>query len=327
MSSIAPSRRLDRVESPAKAGADPQYGETLRTLFQSGTVSAGKFRCPKEHPLFRDSGPIRSFVLVFPRTAGDVQFEGEKPFFVSPLVSPFYNQGQRYIRTEANVGGDRSDWFAIHDRRCVIDLVREVDPSVDDHHDRPLRLRFAPTSPAAYARQVFLLASLASPDPPEPAAVEEEVFALFRAALKRGYSAGKAPPRTRVAKENREEYLRLRLEIQRSYRRRLPLASLADATGMSEVNLCRLFRKHQGTSVHQTIVELRLRESLEWLGDSRIDLGALAVELGFSSHSHFTAAFRRAFGLTPSEARLRLSRRRLKEWGERLLPSSFRLTN
>jgi AraC-like DNA-binding protein len=33
------------------------------------------------------------------------------------------------------------------------------------------------------------------------------------------------------------------------------------------------------------------------------DLSTLALEVGFSSHSHFSAAFRRAFGCTPSQFR------------------------
>jgi len=33
------------------------------------------------------------------------------------------------------------------------------------------------------------------------------------------------------------------------------------------------------------------------------DLTSLALDLGFSSHSHFTLAFRRAFGCTPSQFR------------------------
>jgi len=34
------------------------------------------------------------------------------------------------------------------------------------------------------------------------------------------------------------------------------------------------------------------------------DLTMLALDTGFSSHSHFTAAFRRAFGCTPSQFRM-----------------------
>jgi AraC-like DNA-binding protein len=35
----------------------------------------------------------------------------------------------------------------------------------------------------------------------------------------------------------------------------------------------------------------------------QLDLTTLALNLGFSSHSHFSAVFRRAFGLTPSQFR------------------------
>jgi len=40
-------------------------------------------------------------------------------------------------------------------------------------------------------------------------------------------------------------------------------------------------------------------------------------ELGFSSHSHFTAAFREAFGVAPSELRGRVTRARLQDVLER----------
>ena len=37
--------------------------------------------------------------------------------------------------------------------------------------------------------------------------------------------------------------------------------------------------------------------------DSRRDLTTIGIALGFSSHSHFTACFRRSFGVTPWELR------------------------
>jgi AraC-like DNA-binding protein len=50
------------------------------------------------------------------------------------------------------------------------------------------------------------------------------------------------------------------------------------------------------------VTQLRLARALIELPDSD-DLTALALDLGFSSHSHFTLAFRRAFGCTPSRFR------------------------
>jgi AraC-like DNA-binding protein len=38
------------------------------------------------------------------------------------------------------------------------------------------------------------------------------------------------------------------------------------------------------------------------------DLAQLALDLGFSSHSHFTTAFRHRFGETPAHFRARIRR-------------------
>ena len=81
---------------------------------------------------------------------------------------------------------------------------------------------------------------------------------------------------------------------------RLTLDELAAASGASAGHLARLFRRHAGTSLHQHLTELRLRASLELLVDMPTSITDVAAHLGFSHHSHFTMAFRRAFGMTPS---------------------------
>jgi AraC-like DNA-binding protein len=53
--------------------------------------------------------------------------------------------------------------------------------------------------------------------------------------------------------------------------------------------------------VHRHLTVLRLRAALPLLRERPRDLAGLALELGFSSHSHFTGAFRRDYGLTPSQ--------------------------
>jgi len=49
--------------------------------------------------------------------------------------------------------------------------------------------------------------------------------------------------------------------------------------------------------------QLRLRAALESLAERHADLTGIALDLGFSSHSHFTETFRRTFGRTPSSVR------------------------
>jgi AraC-like DNA-binding protein len=63
-----------------------------------------------------------------------------------------------------------------------------------------------------------------------------------------------------------------------------------------------MFQQQTGMPVHRYLTQLRLRAALERLADAD-DITSLAIDLGFSSHSHFTDVFRREFGKTPSEYR------------------------
>ena len=80
------------------------------------------------------------------------------------------------------------------------------------------------------------------------------------------------------------------------------LADVGRAVGASPAYLTHVFRRVEGTSLHQYLTRLRLARALVDLPRTD-DLTALALETGFSSHSHFTRSFRRAFGVTPSRFR------------------------
>ncbi|GEM_PF-159884 len=82
------------------------------------------------------------------------------------------------------------------------------------------------------------------------------------------------------------------------------LTDVGRAVGASPAYLTDTFRHVEGVSLHRYLTQLRLARALHALPHTE-DLAALALEIGFSSHSHFSAAFRRAFGCTPSEFRLR----------------------
>jgi len=80
---------------------------------------------------------------------------------------------------------------------------------------------------------------------------------------------------------------------------RVTLALLAEKLGISPFRLCRAFRQATGGSLHQHLMQLRLTAALEKLPEYRERLTDLALDLGFSSHSHFSHAFRAYFGRTP----------------------------
>jgi AraC-like DNA-binding protein len=85
----------------------------------------------------------------------------------------------------------------------------------------------------------------------------------------------------------------------RRFKHRLSLDAIARGVAASPYHLARLFRRHTGFSLHGYRTRLRLLYALERLDQARGALTELALELGFSSQSHFTDAFRRAFGVPP----------------------------
>lgn len=102
------------------------------------------------------------------------------------------------------------------------------------------------------------------------------------------------------------------------------LSHVARAVGTSPAYLTTVFSRLEGVPLHKYLVRLRLARALVELPHTS-DLTGLAFDLGFSNHSHFTAAFRRAYGCTPS--RFRESMRRDRAAAARASNGSWRASS
>jgi AraC-like DNA-binding protein len=128
------------------------------------------------------------------------------------------------------------------------------------------------------------------------AALEEAALRVLDMVLRRHTAARpEGPPAFDAIEEARRL---LNLEGARAS----SLSALARACGLSPYRLCREFRRATGMTITAYRIGLRVFASLEALPGTR-DLSALALDAGFSSHSHFSAAFRRVFNTTPSRLR------------------------
>ena len=67
-------------------------------------------------------------------------------------------------------------------------------------------------------------------------------------------------------------------------------------------NMTQTFAQVEALPLYRYQLRLRLARALDRLADVD-DLAQLGLELGFSSHSHFSAAFQQAYGRSPSEFR------------------------
>lgn len=89
---------------------------------------------------------------------------------------------------------------------------------------------------------------------------------------------------------------------------RIRLADVGQALGVSPVYVTEVFRQVEGTPFYRYALQQRLERAVRLLPRYAGDLSAFALELDFASHSHFTTAFRRAFGCTPAVFRERARR-------------------
>lgn len=85
------------------------------------------------------------------------------------------------------------------------------------------------------------------------------------------------------------------------------LDALARLANTTPHHLARVFREEVGIPIHRYLVRTRLGKALEAMQAADSGLTGIALDAGFSSHSHFTASFRSTFGMTPAELRSRMS--------------------
>jgi AraC family transcriptional regulator len=126
--------------------------------------------------------------------------------------------------------------------------------------------------------------------------LEEWMMTLLRTALGIDLRTSQPSRTTRGLIRRAKEFLEANLASP------LRLADVARAAGASPAYLTDTFRRVEGIPLHGYLTQLRLARALVELRHAD-NLTMLAFDLGFSSHSHFTDAFRRAFGCTASQFR------------------------
>ena len=83
----------------------------------------------------------------------------------------------------------------------------------------------------------------------------------------------------------------------------LTLREIAKRVGYTEYYLARKFKSETGMSVNAYIRRARVQYSKMLLSDTQLTVDEIAAKLHFCSRSYFSAAFREAEGMTPSEYR------------------------
>lgn len=284
---------------------EPRVTPVEELVFRSRLAWIGRFECPADHRLFEDSGPASAHFFVFPRSSCRIQHVGRPAFVTSRNLVTFYNPGDEFRRRVVSPEGDRCDWFAVAPELAA-EAVREEDPKAAEDPGAAFQFDHGPSDPATYYLHRLTLHRATAPGGADALFVQEAIVALLRRLVRNVYAAHgrgsseahRGPASLKAAQRDLVEAARVVLA--KDLAAPLSLDDVARAVGCSVFHLCRLFRRATSTSLHEYRNQLRLRRSLELVAERSADLTGIALDLGYSSHSHFTHAFRAYFGRAPS---------------------------
>jgi AraC-like DNA-binding protein len=273
-----------------------------RVIYKGPTAQVGSFTCAVNDPRFRDSGPTDNHLVVFPRSGVWIRHAGSRAFVADPHIVTIYNRGQEYTRGSLSAEGDRCDWFAVTPE-VALEIAREFASRSDDSPERPFVREFVSCTSSLYLRQRRLYLRLRRRDI-DALEAEESIIGLVAQVIASAHGGRRWRRTPNVTREaHRDLVERARAQIVSQIARHDSVSSLAARLGSSPFHLCRVFRTATGMTLHAYRLELRLRMLLERLAEPHAQLSRIAMELGFSSHSHLTATLRHRAGVTPSALR------------------------
>jgi len=265
----------------------------VRTLLETSAVSIRDVCCQGSCPHQTAEECATVTQLVFPYRGVYMRHLGSNQAVAEANQVLFFNAGEGYRVSHPIAGGDSSLTVTIGESQ-----LRELAPPALLR--RGSALAFHPHRLRIDARTQALVALLRHSlhhNIAEPLEAESLALTLVQRAL--------GPRTTHAVSATTGRQLlvdRAKVVLSSDLARRWTLASIAAEVRTSPVYLTQVFQQVEGMPLYRYHLRLRLARALDLLAQYD-DLSALSHDLGFSSHSHFSAAFRQAYGRSPSDFR------------------------
>ena len=266
---------------------------TAHVLLETMTVTVRDVCCEGRRAHISAEENSTTTELVFPYRGVFIRHLGHDQAVAEANQVLFFNSDEGYRVSHPIAGGDASLSL-----RIAYPLLAELAPK------RLLRERatssFVKQRLRIDARAQALVALLRHSlrhGIAEPLEAESLALTLVSRALgaRTSHTPGGGTARQRLAD-------RTKLVLASDPARRWTLAEIAVEVGHSAVYLTQVFQRVEGVPLYRYQMRLRLARALELLPQYD-DLTALSLDLGFSSHSHFSTAFAKTYGYSPSAFR------------------------
>jgi AraC family transcriptional regulator len=295
-------RQRVRLAVGIKNGNDGAPEFDVQSLLKSPTVTIRDTYC---RGTCRHQSPEESTAttqLVFPYRGVYVRHVGHDQAVAEANQVLFFNAKEGYRVSHPVPGGDASltvviDELQLHELAPRA-LLRDGPTLAFRQH----RLRIDARTQVLVA----LLRHSLRQEIAEPLEAETLALTLVQRSL------GPRTTRTAGATYGRQRLVdRVKLVLASDLARRWTLAEIAAEVHGSPVYLTQVFQQVEGLPLYRYQLRLRLARALDLLGEYQ-DLTSLGLDLGFSSHSHFSAAFRQLYGRSPSEFKQSALRRHVQ---------------
>jgi AraC-like DNA-binding protein len=266
---------------------------TVKTLLRTPVVTVSDIACSGACRHRSDEEHATETHLVFPYRGVYVRHIGRDDAVAEANQVLLFNTGEDYRVSHPVPGGDSCLDLVVDDS-----LLRELAP--EEQRRDGGRVTFARQrrriDPQVQAL-VALLRHRLHKGVVEP--LEAESLALVLAQRVLGPRTSHA---TTASFGHQRLADRIKLTLAADLARRWTLQEIAAEVGGSPVYLTQVFQRVEGVPLYRYQLRLRLARALDLIGQYD-DLSALGLDLGFSSHSHFSAAFRQTYGRSPTAFR------------------------
>lgn len=294
----------------------------FRTLYDSPMIEVRDYIC---RDIGHDHSPEEqsdSNSVTLMRHGAFSRHFGKRTVTADVNQATFFSKHSVYRVSHPGDCGDRGTSIIVA-QPILNDIIRELDPSVDEHPDQPFPFASGPCAPMLFwrHREYVLRLERIEQEPLEPLWADVTGLQLVADVLEGAFEHIGTQPKKRATTntdhatrtEAAKAYLATRIG------ENVTLDEIAAAVYSSPFNFARIFQQQTGMPVHRYLTQLRLRASLERVADADADLTSIALDLGFSSHSHFTDVFRREFGKTPSEFKKNVTKKSVREMSKNLI--------
>jgi AraC family transcriptional regulator len=262
----------------------------VQSLLKSPTVTIRDTYCRGSRRHQSSEEYTATTQLVFPYRGVYIRHVGSNQAVAEANQVLFFNALEGYRVSHPVTGGDASITIVIEESQLLELIPNDLLCDGSRLAFRQQRLRIdARTQALAALLRHSLRQNVAEP-------LEAETLALTLVQR----SLGPRTTRAAGATYGRQRLVdRVKVLLTTDLARRWTLADIAAEAHGSPVYLTQVFQQVEGLPLYRYQLRLRLARALDLVGEYE-DLTSLALYLGFSSPSHFSAAFRKLYGLSPS---------------------------